>query len=149
MKLKLLLVSLSIALAQSATDAQPIYPAGHYSKKSGGAGKMQVEQTGDGWRVFVIAAGAPRPRGLTAADCGLIAMGAIEGNMFRGEIKYTVWPDNDFKISADNAVEAGHDLTITFAPQSATLPDGQYDVVAAGCPDRTGLFGRYTKEQKR
>jgi hypothetical protein len=128
------------------SNAQSISPAGHYFKKSGGAGEMRVEKSEDGWRVFVKAAGYPRG-GATAADCGLIAIGAIEGNTFRGEIKYTVWPE-DFKISPDNAVEVGHNLTITFAPHSATLPDGQYDVVAAGCPDRTGLFGHYTKTGK-
>src|SRR5262245_39556783 len=41
---------------------------------------------------------------------------------------------------SDIDVEAGHKLTVTFASQSATLPDGQSSVVAAGCPDRTGLF---------
>jgi len=50
---------------------------------------------------------------------------------------------------SDTDVEAGHKLTITFARQSATLPDGQFSVVAAGCPDHTGLFGRYTKDRKR
>jgi hypothetical protein len=52
-------------------------------------------------------------------------------------------------MTPDNAVEAGHNLTITFGPQSATLPDGQNDVVAAGCPDHTGLLGGYTKDRKR
>ena len=81
----------------------------------------------------------------TAADCGLIALGAVEGNTFQGEIKYMA-EGPDFKISPDNAVEAGHKMTITFAPQSATLTDG--DVVEAGCPDHPGLFGRYTKDRK-
>ena len=58
--------------------------------------------------------------------------------------------ERDFKtmMTPDHAVEAGHNLTITFAPQSATLPDGQ-DVMAAGCPDHHGLLGRYTKDRKR
>jgi hypothetical protein len=149
MKLKLVFVSLAIALAQiTPSNAQSISPAGHYSKKSGGAGEMRVEKSEGGWRVFVNAGGVPRgPRGsLTAADCGLIAVGAIEGNTFQGEIKYMV-EGPDFKISPDNAVETGHKMTITFAPQSATLTEG--DVVAAGCPDHTGLFGRYTKDRKR
>jgi hypothetical protein len=40
----------------------------------------------------------------------------------------------DFKISPDNAVEAGHKMTITFAPQSATQAG---DVVQAGCQGLT------------
>ena len=151
MKLKLVSVSLAIALAQiTPSNAQSISPAGHYSKKSGGPGEMRVEKSEGGWRVFVVAGGYPRPRGLTAADCGLIALGAIEGNTFQGEIKYRFDVERDFKtiMIPDNAVEAGHNLTITFAPQSATLPDGN-DLVAAGCPDHTGLFGRYTKDRKR
>jgi hypothetical protein len=151
MKLKLVFVSLAIALAQiTPSNAQSISPAGYYSKKSGGPGELRVEKTGEGWRVFVVAGGYPRPRGLTAADCGLIAVGAIEGNTFQGEIKYGFDVERDLKtiMTPDHAVEAGHNLTITFAPQSATLPDGN-DLVAAGCPDRTGLFGRYTRDRKR
>jgi hypothetical protein len=148
MKLKLVFASLAIALAQiPPSNAQSVSPAGHYSKKRDGAGEMRVEKSEGGWRVSVNAGGVPRPRGMTAADCGLVAVGAIEGNTFQGEIKYTTWPP-DFKPSPDYAVEAGHKLTITFAAQSATLPDGQYDVVAAGCPDHTGLFGRYTKDRR-
>jgi hypothetical protein len=151
MNLKLIFVSLAIALAQiTPSNAQSISPAGHYSKKSGGPGEMRVEKSEGGWRVFVVAGGYPRPRGLTAADCALVAVGAIEGNTFQGEIKYLGDEERDFKtmMIPDNAVEAGHNLTITFAPQSATLPDGQ-DVVAAGCPDHHGLLGRYTKDRKR
>jgi hypothetical protein len=151
MRLKFVLFSLAIALAQiTPSNAQSISPAGHYSKKSGGPGQMRVEKSEGGWRVFVVAGGVPRPRGLTAADCALIAVGAIEGNTFQGEIKYLGDVERDFKtmMIPDHAVEAGHNLTITFALQSATLPDGQYDVVAAGCPDHTGLFGRYTKDRR-
>ena len=151
MKLKLVFVSLAIALAQiTPSNAQSISPAGHYSKKSGGPGELRVEKSEGGWRVFVVAGGYPRPRGLTAADCALIAVGAIEGNTFQGEIKYGFDVERDLKtiMTPDHAVEAGHNLTITFAPQSATLPDGN-DLVAAGCPDRTGLFGRYTRDRKR
>jgi hypothetical protein len=152
MKLKLIFVSLAIALVQiTPSDADSVSPAGHYSKRSGGPGEMRVEKSEGGWRVFVVAGGYPRPRGLTAADCALVAAGAIEGNTFQGEIKYLGDVQRDFKtmMIPDNAVEAGHNLTITFAPQSATLPDGQNDVVAAGCPDHTGLFGRYTRDRKR
>jgi hypothetical protein len=152
MKLKLVFVSLAIALAQiTPSNAQSISPAGHYTKKSLGLGEMGVEKSEGGWRVFVRAGGGERPRGLTAADCALVAVGAIEGNTFRGEIKYLGGVERDSKtmMIPDNAVEAGHNLTITFAPQSATLPDGQSDVVAAGCPDHTGLLGRYTKDRKQ
>jgi hypothetical protein len=150
MKVELVFVSLAIALAQiTPSNAQSISPAGHYSKKSGGPGQMRVEKSEGGWRVFVVAGGVPRPRGLTAADCALVAVGAIEGNTFKGEIKYLGDVERDFKtmMTPDHAVEAGHNLTITFATQSATLPDGS-DVVAAGCPDHTGLFGRYTKDRR-
>jgi hypothetical protein len=150
MKAKLVFASL-IALAQiTPSNAQSISPAGHYSKKSGGPGEMRVEKSEGGWRVFVVAGGGPRPRGLTAADCALIAVGAIEGNTFQGEIKYLGDVERDFKtmMVPDHAVEAGHNLTITFAPKSATLPDGQHAVIEAGCPDHTGLFGRYTKDRR-
>jgi hypothetical protein len=162
MKLKIIFVFLAIALAQiTPLNAQAVSPAGHYSKKSGGAGEMRVEKSEGGWRIFVIAGGYPRPRGLTAADCGLIAVGAIEGNTFQGEIKYVFDNTVDRKAALDylkggnskpgdsEEAEAGHKLTITFARQSATLPDGQFSVVAAGCPDHTGLFGRYTKDRNR
>jgi hypothetical protein len=150
MRLKLVFVSLAFALAQiTSSNAQSISPTGHYSKKSGGAGEMRVEKSKGGWRVFVAAGGIPRG-GATAADCALIAVGAIEGNTFQGEIKYLGDVERDFKtmMIPDHTVEAGHNLTITFAPQSATLPDGN-DVVAAGCPGGTGLLGRYTKDRKR
>ena len=146
MNLKLVFVSLAIALAQiTPSNAQSISPVGHYSKKS----EMRVEKSEGGWRVFVVAGGIPRG-GLTAADCALVAVGTIEGNTFQGEIKYLGDEERDFKtmMVPDHAVEAGHNLTITFAPQSATLPDGN-DVVAAGCPGGTGLLGRYTKDRKR
>jgi hypothetical protein len=38
----------------------------------------------------------------------------------RGEVKYSPEPP-DFKPGRDNAVEAGYKMTITFAPQSATV----------------------------
>ena len=93
MKLKLLFVSLAIALAQIApSDAQSISPAGYYTKKRGGPGQMRVQKVGAEWRIFVGAAGYPRPRGLTESDCDLIAVGAIEGNTFQGEVKYSLAP---------------------------------------------------------
>ena len=161
MKLKLIFVCLAIALVQiTPLNAQAVSPPGHYSKKSGGAGEMRVEKSEGGWRIFVIAGGYPRPRGLTAADCGLLAVGAIQGDTFQGDITYVFDNTVDRKAvldylkggnskPSDIDVEAGHKLTITFAQQSATLPDGQFSVVAAGCPDHTGLFGRYTKDRKR
>jgi hypothetical protein len=151
MTVKFVFVSLAIAWAAiTSSSAQSISPAGHYTKKSGSPGEMRVEKSEDGWRVLVRAGGIPRPRGLTAADCALVAVGAIEGNTFQGEIKYLGDVQRDFKtmMIPDNTVEAGHNLTITFAPQSATLPDGHNDVVAAGCPDHTGLLGGYTKDRR-
>lgn len=160
MKLKLIFVCLAIALVQiTPLNAQAVSPAGHYSKKSGGAGEMRVEKAEGGWRIFVIAAGYPRPRGLTAADCGVIAVGAIEGNTFQGEIKYGFDNTVDRKAVLDylkggnskpsdsEEVEAGHKLTITFARQSATLQDDSV-VVSGACTAHAGLFGRYTKDRK-
>jgi hypothetical protein len=164
-KLKLIFVCLAIALVQiTPSDAQSISPAGHYNKKRGGPGEMWVQKAGAEWRTFVNAAGYPRGPGgsLTAADCGLIVVGAIEGKTFQGEIKYIFdvlgapqreavldyLKGGSSKPSLDD-VEAGHKLTITFAPQSATLPDGQFSVVEAGCPQHTGLLGRYTKDRNR
>src|SRR5262245_30436161 len=103
MKLKLIFVCLAVALVQiNPSNAQSASPAGRYSKKSGGAGEMRVEKTQEGWRVFVTAGGKPRG-GATAADCSLIAVGAINGNSFQGEVKYN--PDSsDDKPGPDNAV---------------------------------------------
>jgi len=144
LKLKLIFASLAIALVQiTPLNAQSVSSAGHYTKKRGGAGEMRVEKTGEGWRVFVSAGGIPRG-GATAADCALIAVGAIKGNTFQGEIKYNLDP-SDAKPSPDNAVEAGHKMTVTFAPQSATLTAA--DVVDI-CPVGTGIFGGYTKGRK-
>jgi hypothetical protein len=85
MKLKLLFVSLAIALAQiTPSDAQSISPAGHYTKKRGGPGEMRVQKVGAEWRIFVGAGGYPRPRGLTASDCDLIpgvAAGCFDGSL--------------------------------------------------------------------
>ena len=161
MKPKLIFVCLAIASGQiTPLNAQSVSPEGHYTKKAGGPGEMRVEKSEGGWRIFVIAGGYPRPRGLTAADCGLLAVGAIQGDTFQGDITYVFDNTVDRKAvldylkgrnskPSDIEVEAGHKLTITFARQSATLPDGQFSVVAAGCPDHTGLFGRYTKDRKR
>ena len=119
MKLKFIFVVLAIALVQIAQlNAQSVSPAGHYTKKRGGAGEMRVEKTGEGWRVFVTAGGIPRG-GATAADCTLITVGEIKSNTFQGEIKYQPAPDE--KPSPDNAVESGHKMTIAFVPEFATL----------------------------
>jgi len=48
----------------------------------------------------------------------------------------------------DNAVEAGLKMTITFAPQSATVNAVDWGSERAQCPEGTGLFGRYTKDRK-
>jgi hypothetical protein len=123
-------------------EAQPVSPAGHYTKKRDGAGEMRVERTSEGWRVFVTAGGVPRG-GRTAADCTLITVGEIKGNTFQGEIKYIPAPDET--PGPDNAVEAGHKMTITFAPQFATLAAADADAL---CGRGTGIPGRYTKRRK-
>jgi hypothetical protein len=163
MKLKLLFVSVAIALAQiTPSDAQSISPVGHYTKKRGGAGEMRVQKAGADWRIFVNAGGIPRPRGATAADCALIVVGAIEGNTFQGEVKYNLDPSEletrrkavldylnggSFEPSSDDAVEAGLKMTIIFGPQSATV--NAVDWGPGGpCPEGTGLIGRYTKDRK-
>ena len=142
MKLKLIFVCLAVAFVQiTPLNAQSLSPAGHYAKKRGGAGEMRVQKTEEGWRVFVGAGGIPR--GIdTAADCVLIAVGEIKGNAFQGEIKYQL-SNIDEKPSPDNAVESGNKLTITFAPQFATVTD-----VSSLCGMGTGIFGRYTKDRK-
>jgi hypothetical protein len=68
-------------------------------------GEMRVEKSEGGWRVFVVAGGEPRG-GATAADCALVAVGAIEGNTFQGEIKYLGDEERDFKtmMVPDHAV---------------------------------------------
>jgi len=78
-KLKLIFVGLTIGLVQiTPSDAQSISPAGHYTyNRRGQLGEMRVQKVGAEWRIFVIAAGAPRGPA-TAADCGLLAVGAIE-----------------------------------------------------------------------
>src|SRR5262245_64302006 len=88
-KLKLIFVCLAIALVQiTPSDAQSISPAGHYTyNRRGQLGEMRVQKVGADWRIFVIAAGAPRGPA-TAADCGLLAVGAIEGKTFQGALKY-------------------------------------------------------------
>src|SRR5262249_50894800 len=124
-------------------DAKSISPAVHYTNnRRVQLGEMRVQKVGAEWRIFVIAAGAPRGPA-TAADCGLIAVGAIEGKTFQGEIKY-IFDITDSKAALDYLkggnskpndidVEAGHKKTITVAPQSATLRDDQGDISAAGC----------------
>src|SRR5262245_66004147 len=88
-KLKLISACLAIDMMQIApSNAQSVSPAGHYSyNRRGQLGEMRVQKVGAEWRIFVIAAGAPRGAA-TAADCGLLAVGAIEGKTFQGEIKY-------------------------------------------------------------
>ena len=162
MKLMLIFVSLAIALVQIAPlNAQSVSPEGRYTKKAGGAGEMRVQKTGEDWRIFVNAGGIPRG-GVTAADCALIAVGAIESNTFQGEVKYD-FDASEFKAqrkagldylkggsskpSSANSddVEAGLKMTITFAPQSATVNDVDWE---APCPPHAGIFGRYTKRRK-
>jgi hypothetical protein len=142
-KLKLVSGCLGISLAQvAALGATPLSPTGHYTKQRDGAGEMRVEKTSEGWRVVVRAGGIPRG-GATAADCTLITVGEIKGNTFQGEIKYQ--PAADEKPGPDNAVEPGHKMTITFAPQFATLTTADVNTL---CGQGTGLFGRYTKRRK-
>ena len=144
MKLMLVFVSLAIALVQiTPSNAQSIWPAGHYTKKNGGAGEMRVEKTEGGWRVLVDAGGIPRGAA-TAADCIVIAVGDIKGGTFQGEIKYQL-SEVDQKPGADNAVDPGHKMTITFAPQFATPTAADvFDL----CAPHNGLFGRYTKDRR-
>jgi hypothetical protein len=150
-KLRLVSGCLAIALVQIApANAQSVSPAGHYTKKRDGRGEMRVEKTGEGWRVYVTAGGIPRGAA-TLADCTLISVGDIKGNTFEGEIKYQPAPDE--KPGPDNAVDPGQKMIITFAPQSATVPaaadrDKSGDLVSL-CGDRSGIFGRYTKDRKR
>src|SRR5262247_255658 len=163
MKLKLLFVSVAITLAQiTPSDAQSISPAGHYTKKRGGAGEMWVQKAGAEWRIFVNAGGIPRPRGLTAADCALSVVGTIERNTFQGEVKYLLdaseleaqrkavldyLKGGSSKPSSDIDVEPDLVMSITFAPQSATVNDVDWGP-RGPCPERTGIFGRYTKEKR-
>jgi hypothetical protein len=145
MKLKPIFVSLAIAFAQiTPSDAQSIWPAGHYTKKRGGAGEMRVELTAEGWRVFVSAGGIPRG-GATAPDCTLIMVGALKNKVLEGEIKYNL-DTTDAKPSSDNAVEPGHKMTITLAPQLATITHAEVDTV---CGIGSGIVGRYTKDRNR
>jgi hypothetical protein len=143
MTLKLVFVSL-VALAQiTPSNAQSVSPAGHYSKKSGGAGEMRVEQTGDGWRVFVTAGGIPRGSA-TAADCTLIAVGALKNNTLQGEIKYNL-DTAVAKPGPDNAVQSGHNMSVTFTPQFATVSTADVGDI---CGNGTGILGRYTKDRR-
>ena len=164
MKPKLLFVSLAIALAQIApSDAQSISPTGYYTKKRGGPGQMRVQKVGAEWRIFITAAGYPRG-GRTDPDCALIAVGEIEGNTFQGEVKYSLdtselkaqrnavldyLKGGSSKPSSDIDVEAGVKMTITFTTQSATVNDVDWSAEQSPCTPHTGIFGRYTKDQKR
>jgi hypothetical protein len=140
--MKLISVALAAALMSiTPLSAQSVSPAGHYTKKRGGQGKMHVEKTEGGWRVFVVAGATPNG-GATASDCTLIAVGAIKANEFQGEIKYG-GDMGDEKSGPNFAVEAGHKMNITFAPNFATLATAD---VADICGNGTGLFGRYTKD---
>jgi hypothetical protein len=144
MKFMLALFSFAIAMAYiSFSNAQSTSLAGRYIKKSGGAGEMRVEKSDQGWRVFVDAAGIPRG-GATAADCILVAVGDIKGNIFEGQIKNQLAELNE-KASSNNAVAPGHKMTITFTPQFATATAAD---VSDLCALNHGLFGRYTKNRK-
>jgi hypothetical protein len=142
MNMKLMLVFLAVVFPQiTLSNAQSASPAGHYSKKLNGAGEMWVQETKEGWRVIVSAGGVPNG-GATAADCTLIAVGAISASTFQGEIKYQ--PDTlDDEPGPDNAVEPGRKLTITFVPRSASLTYAEVDGL---CGIGAGVFGRYIKE---
>ena len=164
MKLKLISGCLAIALVQiTPSNAQSDSPAGHYTKKRGGAGEMWVQKAGAEWRIFVNAGGIPKSRGRTAPDCALIALGAIEGKTFQGEVKYGLdGPEleaqrqavldyvkgGSSKPGSDIDVEAGLKMTITFAPQSATVNDVDWGYGRGPCPNGTGIFGRYTKDRR-
>jgi len=144
MRVKHILASLAIALTQiMPLNAQSVSPAGHYAKKSGGAGQMRVEKMGEGWRVFVTAGGIPAS-GATAADCTLIAVGALKNNILQGEIKYNL-DTADAKPGPENAVQSGHKMSVTFTPQFATVSAADVDDI---CGSGTGIFGRYTKNRR-
>jgi hypothetical protein len=143
-KLKLISIVLAGALAPiTQLNAQLISPAGDYTKKGGGEGKMRVEKAEQGWRVFVVAGGIPNG-GATAADCTLVAVGVIKANAFQGEITYG-GDAGDEKLGPNFAVEAGHKINIAYAPNSATLTRAD---VGGICGSGTGLFGRYAKDRK-
>jgi hypothetical protein len=58
-KVKLISIALAGALVPiTPLNAQSTSPAGHYTKKRDGEGKMRVEKTGEEWRVTA----ARRPR---------------------------------------------------------------------------------------
>lgn len=144
MKLKLISIALAGALVPiTPLNAQSISPAGQYTKKRGGEGKMRVQKTGEGWRVFVVAGGTPNG-GATAADCTLIAVGAIKANAFQGEIKYG-GDMGDEKPGPNFAVEAGHKMNIAFAPKFAALTTADVGNI---CGNGTSILGRYTKDRK-
>jgi hypothetical protein len=143
-KLKLISIVLAGALAPNTPlNAQSMSPAGHYTKKRGGEGTMNVEKTDEGWRVSVVAGGTPNG-GATAADCTLIAVGALKANAFQGEIKYG-GDMGDEKPGPNFAIDAGHKMNIAFEPKFATLKTAD---VADICGNGTGVFGRYTKDRK-
>jgi len=163
MKLKLISGCLAIALVHiTPSNAKSVSPAGHYTKKRGGPGEVWVQKAGAEWRILVNAAGIPRPRGRTAADCALIVIGTIERNTFQGEVKYELdaseleaqrkavldyLKGGSSKPSSDIDVEPDLVMSITFAPQSATVNDVDWGP-RGPCPEHTGIFGRYTKEKR-
>jgi hypothetical protein len=148
-KLKLIFVCLAVASVQiTPLNAQSVSPEGRYTRtiKAGGRGDMRVEKTGEGWRVFIRAAGSEIAKERAAGECMLIAEGEIKGNTFQGEIKYTpdTWDTWD-KPSPADAAEPGKKITITFTPQSATpSPVG---AEAQVCGRFTTMWDRYTKRK--
>src|SRR5262245_41588542 len=84
LKLKLISGCFAVAFMQIApSNAQSISPAGHYTyNRAGQRGEMRVQKVGAEWRIFVIAAGAPRGPA-TAADCGLIGVGGVPDFVYR------------------------------------------------------------------
>src|SRR5262249_16119622 len=135
---------------------------GHGTKERAGAGEGWVQTAGAEWRSLGNAAGIPRPRGRTAADCVLIVVGTIERNTFQGEVKYLLdaseleaqrkavldyLKGGSSKPSSDIDVEPGLVMSITFAPRSATVNDVDWDR-RGPCPEHSGIFGRSTKEKR-
>ena len=80
MKLKLIFVCLAVALVQiPPLNAQSVSPEGRYTRtiKAGGRGDMRVEKTGEGWRVFIRAAGSEVAKERAAGDCIHICRGRL------------------------------------------------------------------------
>src|SRR5262249_7388571 len=88
MKLKLISGCLAIAFVQiTPSNAKSVRLAALSPKTRGRRGDAWGQKAGPEWRILVTAAGIPRPRGRTAADCALIVVGTIERNTFQGEVK--------------------------------------------------------------